>query len=264
MRFATYIALISLVIVACRQKDRYESVELVAHACSGLLISTTPYHDNSLEAFHYAMALKGIDAIEVDIQLSADGTLWLFHDPELNIETNGNGCISNLNDSYISTLNYSTQEKEKLVRLKDLPEELDEKKLILDLRHRNSCTGEQIQDSLVYIALTQVLLEKQWDNVILILGNPSWTELFSTLGYEIYVNAYDLEYYEDLNAPLAAGPCIRSESITKEEVDKIHQDGKKVIIFDVRSPKGIRKALKKHPDLLMVDDPRAAIIEKYR
>jgi hypothetical protein len=39
--------------------------------------------------------------------------------------------------------------------------------------------------------------------------------------------------------------------------------GKKVIIFEVRSPKGIKSALKKHPNYLVTDDLRATIIEKY-
>jgi len=264
MRFVTYIGLISLFLFACKREDQFDQVTLVAHACSGLLSTTTPYHDNSKEAFSYALALQGIDAIEVDVQQSADGTLWLFHDPELSIETNGSGCIAGLSDAYIGSLHYATQEKEKLIRLQDLPDNLNGKKLILDLRHSNACQNETLKDTVVFTALQQLVSEKQWTDLVLILGTPSWTELFSTLGYEIYVNAYDLNYYANLNVPQAAGPCIRSASITKEEVDKIHQDGKKVIIFDVRSPKGIRKALKKSPDFLMVDDLRAGIIEKYR
>lgn len=264
MRFVTFIGLISLFLFACKREDRFDQVTLVAHACSGLLTSTTPYHDNSEEAFSYAMALKGIDAIEVDVQLSGDGTLWLFHDPELSAETNGSGCISELTDAYLSSIHYTTQEKEKLIRLQDLPQNLEGKKLILDLRHNNGCSNQSIDGTLVFNAVQQLVSEKKWTDLVLILGNPSWTELFSSLGFEIYVNAYDLNYYDALNVPQAAGPCIRSSMITKEEVNKIHQDGKKVIIFDVRSPKGIRKALKKYPDLLMVDDPRAAIIEKYR
>ncbi|MFY7989870.1 MAG: glycerophosphodiester phosphodiesterase [Fluviicola sp.] len=264
MRFVTYICLISLFLFGCKREDQFDQVTLVAHACSGLLTSTTPYHDNSEEAFIYALSLQGIDAIEVDVQLSADGTLWLFHDPELSTETNGSGCVSEVSDTYLSSLHYTTQEKEKLIRLQDLPQNLEGKKLILDLRHSNTCSNEFLKDTLVFNAVQQLVTEKQWTDLVLILGTPSWTELFSSLGFEIYVNAYDLNYYNALNVPQATGPCIRSAVITKEEVDKIHQDGKKVIIFDVRSPKGIRKALKKYPDLLMVDDPRAAIIEKYR
>jgi glycerophosphoryl diester phosphodiesterase len=264
MRFAIYIIFISVLATACKRNDRFEQVALVAHACSGLLSSTTPYHNNSLEAFDYALSLEGIDAVEIDVQLSANGTLWLFHDQELAVETSGTGCISDLTDDYISNLHYSTLEKEKLVRLQDLPEDLKGKSLILDLRHRNFCSGQFMSDTTMFNAVRDVLLIKQWENVQIVVGNPAWVDLFSTLGFDIYVNAYDLNYFENLNVPNATGACIRSESISKEDVDKIHADGKKVIIFDVRSPKGIRRALKKYPDLLMVDDTRAAIIEKYR
>jgi len=45
-------------------------------------------------------------------------------------------------------------------------------------------------------------------------------------------------------------------------VTKIRQAGKKIYIFEVRSPKGIRSALKKIPDGILTDDIRAAILEK--
>ncbi len=59
-----------------------------------------------------------------------------------------------------------------------------------------------------------------------------------------------------------SGLMAKNSKISKEEVGQLKAQGKKIIIFEVRSPKSIRKALKKRPDYLVTDDLRATIIEK--
>jgi glycerophosphoryl diester phosphodiesterase len=49
--------------------------------------------ENTLAAFKLA-AEKGADAIELDVQLSADGQVIVFHDPVVDRTTNGTGRVS--------------------------------------------------------------------------------------------------------------------------------------------------------------------------
>ncbi len=51
--------------------------------------------ENTLAAIEYALRL-GVEAIEVDLRLSADGHLVLIHDPDLARTTNGHGPVSGL------------------------------------------------------------------------------------------------------------------------------------------------------------------------
>jgi len=45
-------------------------------------------------------------------------------------------------------------------------------------------------------------------------------------------------------------------------VNWIKSQNKNVFLFDIRAPKTIRQAMKKQPDVVIVDDVKAALIEK--
>lgn len=51
--------------------------------------------ENSLSGFRAAADMDGLDAVELDLHLSADGELMVIHDPLLNRTTNGSGPVSN-------------------------------------------------------------------------------------------------------------------------------------------------------------------------
>lgn len=51
--------------------------------------------ENSLSGFRAAAAMDGLDAVELDLHLSADDELVVIHDPLLNRTTNGSGPVSN-------------------------------------------------------------------------------------------------------------------------------------------------------------------------
>ncbi|MGQ0643823.1 MAG: glycerophosphodiester phosphodiesterase family protein [Gemmatimonadaceae bacterium] len=51
--------------------------------------------ENTLESFREAIAL-GVDGLEFDVRLSADGELVVIHDPTVDRTTNGTGAVSRL------------------------------------------------------------------------------------------------------------------------------------------------------------------------
>lgn len=60
--------------------------------------------ENTLAAFRNAFTLP-IDAIELDVQMSRDGQLVVFHDNLVNKRTNGTGNLLDLDFSYLRNLN---------------------------------------------------------------------------------------------------------------------------------------------------------------
>ena len=60
------------------------------------------------------------------------------------------------------------------------------------------------------------------------------------------------------------GAVFRNSDIAVSDVVAVKTFGKKVIIYDVRSAKGIRSALDKSPDFLLTDDIKTTLIEKYK
>lgn len=257
---------IGLIVVSCAKKENFEDVKLIGHGAVGLHNPSSMYHDNSGEAIDYALGQAGCDGIEIDIQLSKDGNFWLFHDPNLESETNQSGCISQLNDAFLKDVRYKSLQKERLFPFADISfERLKQKTLILDLRHYDYCTQSilEVDHFVLKLAEYEQVLNQDVE-VILLLNQEEWLVKFQAFPFQKF---YYSSEFEDASNVVTAFPfdgvVMRNDKMEMEEVNWMHSHGKKVIIFEVRSPKGIRSALKKHPDFVMTDDLKAAIIEKY-
>ncbi len=59
--------------------------------------------ENTMEAFSYAVDL-GYQFIETDVRMARDGTLFLFHDKEVERLTGGSGKLSEMSEAEISKL----------------------------------------------------------------------------------------------------------------------------------------------------------------
>ncbi len=249
-----------LLATGCGKKEDFRSVLLVSHAGMGLNIQNSMYHDNSREALDMACEMMGCDGVEVDVQLSKDGELWLYHDATLESETNGQGCIPELTRDELQTMHYNSFHKEKLCPLSEISnEELCGKDLFLDLRHLNACaqTFVSVETMINQLSILTLDQKKCW----LITNYSEWIDPLKQANLNVLFQL-DESVSVPQEAVSAEGYVIRNNIITSDQVQEIRSSGKKLFIFDVRSPKGIRSALEKHPDGILSDDIRAAIIEK--
>lgn len=89
--------------IVCRHTDDFVfnlsvgPMEIIAHR--GFALSAP---ENTMLAMSTASD-HGADSLEMDLQVSQDGTVWSFHDPDLSPDTNLVGAISNSTDAYIET-----------------------------------------------------------------------------------------------------------------------------------------------------------------
>lgn len=258
--------LLFLVVLSCKKgKDLYPGTQIGGHACAGLHISSSNYHDNSLEAYKYARSFESIQMVEVDVQLSKDGTLWLFHDPELSIESNGNGFVPQSSDEYLSGLKYRSLEKEKLIRLEDLPADLKGITLLLDLKESDGTPAGLIDSTQMMQALGYVKNYFTNGTLSLVTNTGRFVSSIKGMGFGIYFNAVNAAHFESYeNKLLMDGAIFRNSDIVASDVISVKTSGKKAIIYDVRSAKGIRSALDKGPDFLLTDDIKTTLIEKYK
>lgn len=248
----------------CKKKVDYSSVQIIGHAGAGLHISTTPFHDNSNQAIEYALATEGVAGIEIDIQLSASGTLWLFHDTHLENETSGSGCIASSTDEKLSELHYSTLQHEKIYRLSELDFSFDSHSLFLDVRHFNDCDGISLDLTTIVTAIKNTLSGIPTNTIKTVTGNTDLASLLANEGFQVYLQFSTAQSYLDDDVfQESTGICIKNDEISSEEVSQLRNLGKEVVIFEVRSPSGIRSALNKFPNFLMTDDIKATLIEKY-
>ena len=265
MNFRLFIGFIVLFLASCKKhKDLYPETVIGGHACAGLHISSSNYHDNSLEAYRYARSFDKVMMVEVDAQLSQDGTLWLFHDPELKEESNGDGAIPQKNDAYLSGLTYRSLEKEQLIRLQDLPADLKGVCLLIDLKEADG-TGGLIDSTLLIHALNNAKQYFYNGDVALITNTGRFLPAIKGLGFRIYYNAVDADQFvTNYDTPVVSGAVFRNSDIEDSDVSAVRALGKEVIVYDVRSPEGIKSAFEKSPDYLLTDDIKATLIEKYK
>lgn len=250
----------------CKKKSTFANIEILGHGGNGLEIVNALYHDNSFESIELALLTDGCDGVELDVRLSSDGTLWLYHDNKLEDGTNGTGCVATSTDDYLSTLHYTTIDKESLIRLSDVPKSyLVNKKVYLDTRSAISCTNSSVDANEFLNAVvafrdacptsTEIIIETR---------NDSWEPVFASAGFTTIKFITNFDQYAGVAANLPSVDIIvvTNETITKANVAEIHEDGREVIIFGMRSAKSTREAYKKQPDGILADNLRVAIIEK--
>lgn len=266
MYFRTALLCCALLLSACKKDIAYPDTQIIGHAAVGLNNPYSVYHDNSAEAIEMALETLGCDGVEIDIQLSASGKLWCFHDPYLDAQTGASGCIASATDEKLEGTRYKSIHKERLLALNQLNlERCYGKTLMLDLRHYDYCSSQvvNIQPFIDELSAVPPFMDGSVA-VMVLLSNAEWAADFQTLPFPVIYSAVSFEDASDvMGAYPFDGVIIRSSEISAGQVSQLKAAGKKVIIFEVRSPKGIRNAFRKHPDYLVTDDLTATIIEKY-
>lgn len=247
---------------SCKKKEGFENIQVFGHGGNGVQISNSIYHDNTQESVDLALAQNGCDGVEVDIQFSKDGTAWLYHDAYLENETDGNGCLNSLSDAEIEKLRYTSVHQEKLIKLQDL--KLYGNSIFLDLKHYNFCSNEfaEIADVITGINVFKDLNSASEINVI-----TNYDQWLSPLLDENLNVFFEPETYSQIESNISTfdlkGFVFKNDMLAKDEITALKNQNKKVVLFEIRSPKGIRSAMKKNPDVVLTDDIKATLIEKY-
>mgnify|MGYP000132337232 CR=1 FL=1 len=247
MRFSLLITSI-LLLFACEKKSFHSDVPIVAHAASGLFNPKRLFHDNSKEAVHYALSFQELDAIELDVQVSADGTAWLYHDEDLSSQTNASGIIRTLSDDFLSTVHYNSLQNEQITPISEIDWETfsNPKLLFWDIK----LFGINSSDTLLLDNFVQVLknFPLQYTHAI-IINNNSLAQHLRNFEFSLYADAINVANAKEiLSLDWCDGIFIRNNVVAKEDIPNLQQNGKKVVIFDVRVPKSIREAAAKKPD----------------
>ena len=261
LKFLLFRIGLPLLLFACNKSEQYPEVQIFGHAGMGMNIAYSVYHDNSEEAIDLALSLPNMDGVEMDVRMSKDGTLWLFHENRLEYSTNGLGCIAELTDQEIEQFQYKSPHKEHLVRLDTILTKLKAgQTFILDIKHWNDCAQaysdmQRFKNALLSIPNTlknHIIIDSSypyWLNAL----SQSFRVVFSTVSYE--------EGFAKLQEiPTLYGLMMRSKDISAEQISVLKALGKTVYLFEMRSSKMQRATMKKAPTAILADDPRGALI----
>lgn len=254
---------ILLLFFSCNEKESFEEVHIVSHGVSGLYNPQSFHIDNTKEAMDYVLKFEELDGIEIDVQYSADKSLWMFHDEFLDDRTSTAGRICEKSDEVLSEVNYTGVNNTPLSQLISIDWTINEgsKNIYLDLKNLNSCEMVNYTPNDLLIVLNE-LSELEGLTFYPIIKDTSFASVIHNAGYDVYADAVSFDEAKIQLSSFYYGVFIRNAELSSAEVADLQINNKKVILFDVFSLKGVREGFNKHPSALLVEDFKSAIIER--
>jgi glycerophosphoryl diester phosphodiesterase len=208
--------------------------------------------ENTLIGFEKALAL-GVEQIELDIHLSADGEIMVIHDETIDRTTNGSGCVNSLTCTELQQFQIRKQQY--------IPTLIE----VLDLIDRKCSVNIEIKstnlaDKLVTV-LEQFIIEKDWKYSHFIVSSFEWDTLekVRSLNPEISIGVLTETNIEDA---LAFAKKIKAQAInpdfqllSKYNVSAMQQAGFQVFPWTVNEIEDIKRIQSYKVDGIISDFP---------
>jgi glycerophosphoryl diester phosphodiesterase len=269
-RIAGLLALAIALTVGCKKEELEADHNILAcgHGGSGFQSYSNPYPANSMSSIQRAIEGLGADGVEVDVQMSADKKLFLYHNNELESMTGCTGCIPGMNSADIMQCKYDRDfgvnqfSDEKIALLESVLERYSkypQKKIIyLDLRINNECDPSKAPN-LDTMASEIVKMIHRYDalNWVHVISNS--TDMLSIArkyerGLRLYFEGNGEEALAAARQNKFHGIVSGNDSITKQHVDLARENGIRVVIFKVKTREGTLSAIRKGPDAIQADN----------
>jgi glycerophosphoryl diester phosphodiesterase len=279
LRIAALLALsLSLALAACTATKPAVSPKLVVlgHAGSGFFTPISPFNfrpPSSWRGIRRAL-LRGADGVEVDLQLSRDSVVMLYHDQKLENGSTGRGCVSQLTAAELTRLRYrggfpyDLIQKERPITFDTLLARLSRQPsfpaLHLDLHEDDQClpAGHQHDRTPLLvreIARSLARYRVPPATVLFITQEGATIELARAAmpGVRVGLEIASDEFAKGLKTARAVKVptvVLDADRVTPEQSAQAHAAGFTVVVFGGRSPKDLRRILKTQPDEIEVDN----------
>lgn len=89
-----WLIILGLSLNNCSKNNSKPSLDVFGHAGTSLHRDRAIYPANSMESVKYALDVLDADGVEIDVQMTKDSILVLYHDAYLNQASTFNGCVS--------------------------------------------------------------------------------------------------------------------------------------------------------------------------
>ena len=241
-------------------------IDVIGHGGAGFNSVINPFATNSWKSITRAIDGQGADGVEVDVQLSKDEILMLYHDIALESLTDCDGCIREKNSGDLELCEYDhdfSAQNEKLIKLERVFSRYssynDPPHIYLDLRTDNQC-DPTIDPFVVEMSDAVERIVKRFNSLeytYIISGDVTLLALISSRlpGIKIYYSANNVT--QALPIALSQdyfGLILDANKASKDDVANAHNFGIRVALFGMKSKSKIRENLKKHPDVVQTDN----------
>ena len=207
--------------------------------------------ENTILSFETAIEIR-CDRAELDVRLSKDNNVIVFHDEEVSRVTNGNGFVHELSLAELKKLDVSEHQK-----IPTLQEVIDFCKGKIDLQIELKAQGTPR-------LVNNILLQNNFiDNVVITSFDVELLQEIKKLNSNLKVGLLFKEYSEKIwqlaeEIPLDfIGP--RGNIVTEELVNKAHKLGKSVYAYHVKEKELGEKLIALGVDEIGTDFPKLFI-----
>jgi len=273
--------LLALLATACGSVNKDEidnlrngSIEICGHGGVGFT-SLNPFNAlpaNSLTSVTKVLEEYKAEGVEVDVQLTSDSVLVLYHDQNLASKTNLSGCINDtpadaiIGAEYICGFPYDLLQSEKIIALKTVTDRFKTYEefpmLYLDLHIHNFCDNSRKYANLPTFALELVrFIEEEnlpKDKVVIISMKDRMILEILKHSDELQLVFEETETFDEgLEFTLEnnlKSMAVKPKLLTAELSKKAHDQGIEIITFGGKSSVGLANLVRKNPDVIQADN----------
>ncbi len=208
--------------------------------------------ENTLSSFQKAIELSA-DGIELDVHLSSDEEIVVFHDETLDRITDGKGIINNYSLSQLK--DFRIAKDHQIPTLKEVLDLVD-KRCFINIELKGKHTAKPVVD-----LIEDYISNKNWNYSNFQVSSFDWDLLaqVSKLNPEIFIGVLT---EIDLDSALAFAKTINAKSInpyfkllSDENTRQLQKEGFLVFPWTVNEPDGIQKIKSLKVDGIITDFP---------
>lgn len=262
--------IILFIFISCAKVDyvpdnpfRGIPTQILMHRGNG---SNTDYVENTLPAAMYGFSV--LDGVELDIQLSQDGTLWLDHDNEVK-DCSGVviGCFHTMTDDEIEA--YSVCDG--VARYHTLESVFEQMALLypnkfisLDIKGQY-CQLTLTTDDMKRMADAALALTTKYHLEGHVLAESSSPNFMQEISEDQAPVGQAWVVLDDLDQGLTDAYKLKAraisfkfgggEALTEGAVDLVHKKGFAFIVWVINEPADITAVWAMHPDFIQTDNP---------
>jgi glycerophosphoryl diester phosphodiesterase len=222
--------------------------------------------ENTLAAFELALA-QGADGIELDVKLSADGTVIVIHDATVDRTTGAQGRVKDLSLAELRSLDagslFSTKfGAEKIPMLEEVFETLGKKLLInVELTNYNTPRDHLVESVCMLVKKFNLQKHVMFSSFFALNLSKAHSYLpevpCGLLAYGGLLGAWARSFGFAFGKYAALHPYLKD--VTPQQVQRVHRLKGRVHVWTVNAETDMRRLFGWGVDAIFTDDPQLAV-----
>jgi glycerophosphoryl diester phosphodiesterase len=255
----TYLVVLTVLNTGCEKEEFKSDLLVYGHAGTSLFPERWIYPANTKESVLYALDVLDADGVELDVQMTKDSVLVLYHDEYLDKNTTLSGCIPEYNLIELNDLNVY-QTRFELMTLEQALSVIFERNrnVILDLKPYNYCDSANVDFGIFNRALNRVLLPYSHLEKTKIVANALNISLLNSLtdtsivkSFETQNENYAIQYFQN---GYADEICFDASKFSDEIRSQFETNQIPFSLFGVKTQGEIKRGIEFSPKRIITDN----------